>query len=194
MRWGWHQLDDRWAQRLVDDAGISPGDVVLDIGAGNGSITAPLVAVGARVVAIELHRQRAVVLRARFGDGTGVRVVRADASDLRLPRRPFRVVANPPFAASQAVLRRLVAPGSRLERADLVLPAWLAHRWASGRAPGHRRWVVEFDLHVGRAVPPSAFRPAPPCRTAVLVIARRRRARRDERGDGSRRRGPRGGT
>jgi 23S rRNA (adenine-N6)-dimethyltransferase len=170
-RWGWHRLDDRWSQRLVRDAGVGTGDLVVDLGAGTGSITAALVDVGARVVAVELHQGRASVLHHRFGDAA--RIVRVDVRDLRLPRRPFRVVANPPFAASTAVLRRLLAPGSRLQRADLVLPRWVAHRWASGRAPGHRRWAAQFEARVGRSLPPWAFRPAATTPTAVLVITRR---------------------
>jgi hypothetical protein len=47
-RLGYHELTDVWAERLVAGAGVRPGDLVLDIGAGNGAITAPLVATGAR--------------------------------------------------------------------------------------------------------------------------------------------------
>ena len=106
-RWGWHRLDATWADRLVADAGISPGDLVVDIGAGTGAVTAPLVAAGARVIAVELHPRRVAQLRERF-DGEDVTVVRADAADLRLPRRPFRVVANPPFACSSALVAEAV--------------------------------------------------------------------------------------
>jgi SAM-dependent methyltransferase len=121
-RWGWHQLSDPWAERLVRSAGIRRGDLVVDIGAGAGAITRPLVERGARVVAVELHPGRAADLQRRFADDA-VTVVRADAAELRLPRRPFSVVANPPFAAASAVLRRLLSPGSRLTHARLVLPA-----------------------------------------------------------------------
>jgi 23S rRNA (adenine-N6)-dimethyltransferase len=171
-RWGWHRLTDDWAARIVAGAGIRRGDLVLDVGAGPGALTAQLVARGARVVAVELHPQRAQVLRERFA-GAPVKVVRADASDLRLPRREFRVVANPPFAITTSLLRRLLAPGSRLVRADLVVPAHQAVRWAGGRAPGAGRWARDFDLRVGRAVPREAFVPAPPGRTSVLVVRRR---------------------
>jgi 23S rRNA (adenine-N6)-dimethyltransferase len=137
-RWGWHQLDRRRAARLVALADVSPGDLVLDVGAGRGAITAELVRTGAHVVAIELHEQRVTLLRERLADSR-VTVVRADASDLRLPRRPFKVVANPPFGVTTALLRRLTVPSSRLERASLVLPTWAATRWAAGRGTGGAR-------------------------------------------------------
>jgi 23S rRNA (adenine-N6)-dimethyltransferase len=171
-RWGWHRLSEHWAARLVREAGIRPGDFVLDIGAGTGALTAPLVAAGARVIAVELHPGRAEVLRERFA-GDAVTVVKADAADLRLPRRPFRVVANPPFAATTAVLKRLLAPGSRLVTADLVLPLYAAARWSGGRGVGGGRWERDFRATLVCRIPASAFRPHPPGPTAHLRIERR---------------------
>ena len=45
--WGWHRLADDWAERIVAAAGIRPGELVLDIGAGHGALTGPLVRAGA---------------------------------------------------------------------------------------------------------------------------------------------------
>lgn len=170
-RWGFHQLAEPHASRLVRGARIGPGHLVLDLGAGHGALTALLADSGARVVAFELDARRAALLRDAFAGVDNVRVVRADIVDLRLPRRPFRVVANPPFAVAVAVLRRLTAPGSRLERADLVVPAHLARRWAEGRASGARRWSRDFACSVDGALPRTAFvPPGPPA--SVLVIRR----------------------
>lgn len=170
--WGWHRLAPVWADRLVADAGIRPGDLVLDIGAGTGAVTAALVAAGARVVAVELHPRRLAVLRERFA-GDDVTVVRADAADLRLPRRPFRVVASPPFAITSKVLRRLLAPGSRLVCADLVVQHATARRWAAGHAPGAGRWRREYATGTGRRIPRRAFTPPPAVDCTTLVISRR---------------------
>jgi 23S rRNA (adenine-N6)-dimethyltransferase len=171
-RWGWHRLSSPWAQRIVVDAGVKPGELVLDIGAGLGSLTEALLGVGARVVAVELHRGRARMLRERFV-GQPVTVVQADASDLKLPRRPFRVVANPPFAVVEPLLRRLLAPGSRVYAADLVTSRHAGRRWAGPGAPGAGRWAAELQIVIGRTVPRQAFVPSPPRDAKVLVIRRR---------------------
>ncbi len=101
--WGWHRLGHEWAARIVAQAGIRPGELVLDIGAGEGALTAPLIRAGARVVAVELHPARAERLRHQF---PGVTVVHADAASLRLPGRPFRVVASPPYGISAGLVVR----------------------------------------------------------------------------------------
>ena len=170
-RWGWHQLQPDWAARLVADAALPAGALVIDVGAGHGALTGQLAAAGARVIAVERHPARARYLRQRFGDR--IVVVQADACDLRLPRQPYHVVANPPFGVTTALLRRLLQPGSRLRSAHLVLQHQAARRWSGRDAPGRARWVQTFAATRGPVIPRGAFRPRPPVDTRVLVIRRR---------------------
>ena len=169
-RWGWHELDARWARRLVADARLSVGSTVLDIGAGTGAITSELLDAGARVIAVEAHPGRARCLRERFGER--IVVVQADAADLRLPRRPFHVVANPPFHVTTALLRRLLQPGSRLVSARLILQEPAAVRWASWSAPSAPRWRKTYDVALGPKVPRAAFVPPPHVQVRVLGLCR----------------------
>lgn len=170
-QWGWHQLEAPWAERLVDASGVGRGDLVLDIGAGLGALTRPLLARGAQVVAIERHPARADALRREVRGR--VTVVRADAADLRLPRRPFHVVANPPYGITTDLLARLLHPGSRLVSAHLVLQRDAARRWASPSAPGARRWQQQWAVGLGLVVPRRAFTPPPRVDSQVLLLARR---------------------
>lgn len=163
--WGWHRLTDDWAARVVAHAGVRPGELVIDIGAGEGALTRPLVTAGARVLAVEPHPRRAAALRRRFADAD-VTVLECEAASLRLPCRPFRVVASPPYAISSPLLRMLLSPGTRLAAADLVLQRAVVRRYAA--AGGGR-----FELRSGRLVPRRAFRPPPQVDSAVLVVRRR---------------------
>jgi 23S rRNA (adenine-N6)-dimethyltransferase len=138
---------------------------VLDIGAGEGALTAHLVRAGARVIAVELDARRARVLRERF---PGVTVLHADAAELRLPGRPFRVVASPPFSITAELLRLLLARDSKLTAADLVLQRAVVRKYVSGGAAARR-----FVPAAGLAVPRRAFRPPPRVDCAVLTLRRR---------------------
>jgi 23S rRNA (adenine-N6)-dimethyltransferase len=169
-RWGWHELDRTWARRLVADAHLPPRALVLDVGAGRGALSDALLAAGARVVAVELHEGRRRELRRRFGDR--IVVVAADAADLRLPRRPYHVVANPPFHVTTALLQRLLQPGSRLVSAHLVVQEQAARRWAGPGAPAWHLWTRSFAVSLGPAIPRSAFRPRPAVAARVLVVRR----------------------
>jgi 23S rRNA (adenine-N6)-dimethyltransferase len=170
-RWGWHRLQPEWASRIVAAAPIRPGDLVLDLGAGTGALTGPLVRAGARVIAVELHPGRAARLRDRFASQP-VQVLQTDLTRVRLPREPYRVVANPPYAVSAALLRRLLAAGTRLESADLLLPRWVVARYAAGRGAGAGRWSRTYDAAAGRRLPRHAFVPPPPSDWAVLTLRR----------------------
>lgn len=165
--WGWHALTPEWAAWIVESAGVAAGDVVLDLGAGTGALTDPLLARGARVVAVELHPGRSADLRARYGER--VSVVRTDVRDLRLPRRPFRVVASPPYGASTDVVRLLLSC-PRLLSADLVLQRAAVRRMVL--SPPGARHAHRYLLDAGMPVPRRAFRPPPRVNSAVLRIRR----------------------
>lgn len=178
---GLHVLRDRRvARRLVGAAALGPGDLVLDLGAGPGTLTLPLARTGARVIAVERDPRLARKLARRTADDPAVRVVEADLRTVPLPRRPYAVVANLPFATGTDLLRRLLGDGrSALTGADLLVEWGFARRLTdAGAAHGsggaevarwHRRWRLDL---VGR-VPATAFSPPPRVDAAHLSVRRR---------------------
>lgn len=158
-RWGWHPLTREWAESLVADAPVRRGDVVVDLGAGDGALTGPLSELGCRVLALELHPVRATALRERF-EGTRVAVLELDVGEFRWPGHPFRVVANPPYAGINALVRDLLRQRP-LRSADLVV-AESAARGLLRHHPGRVR--------LGRRVPRRAFRHRPPEDARVVRI------------------------
>ncbi len=174
---GVHLLScDRVVTGLVRAARLGDGDLVVDFGAGPGTITAPLAGTGARVLAVERDPRFVHQLRRRFDDRPSVRVVHDDLRTVRLPRRAFAVVANIPFAVSTPLLRRLLTPFSGgFSHAELVVE-WGFARRVTAVCPRDREsawWACRFALTVRRRVPAGCFTPAPRVDAAHLGVRRR---------------------
>ena len=171
---GRHALRSRaFADDLVRCARVEPDDLVLDLGAGRGIITAALRDAGARVVAVELDDDLTVALRDRFAE---VRVIHGDATRVALPREPFAVVANLPFASGTAILRRLLDdPAVPVRRVDAIVEWGLAEKrarvWPSTQLSCY--WGAWHELSVARRIPRSAFAPPPSVDAAVFRAVRR---------------------
>jgi 23S rRNA (adenine-N6)-dimethyltransferase len=165
--WGWHRLDPYWAEQIVASAVIRPGELVIDLGAGTGALTLPLLEAGARVIALELHAGRARRLREKVNDR--VKVVECDLEDFVAPGRPFRLVANPPYALTAAVLG-FVARARHLTAADLLLQRAVVRRVVDHRSRELRRFVAGRGL----PLPRNAFVPPPPVDSTVLQLRKRK--------------------
>ena len=137
-------------------------------------LTNALLAVGARVLAIEPDARHATRLR-RAVDSRA-RVVEARVEDVAWPNEAFRVVANLPFAHAAAICRSLLShPSVPLVSADVVVEwhhaAKRARVWPS-TALGVV-WGAWYELRVARRLEPAAFAP-PPSVAAAVMQARRR--------------------
>jgi 16S rRNA A1518/A1519 N6-dimethyltransferase RsmA/KsgA/DIM1 with predicted DNA glycosylase/AP lyase activity len=144
------------ARAIVVAADIPCGALVLDLGAGFGRLTQPLLDQGAHVVAVEIDPKLARSLERRC---PMARVVCGDATTMALPRRPFRVVANLPFAITTATVRRLLA-SPYLQRADLVVARGFALKWTA-REP---------RIDIVRWLSRRAFMPPPATDAAVISL------------------------
>ena len=163
------------AAAIVAGADIGASDLVVDIGAGTGRLTAELARAARRVVAIELDPRLAHSLRGRWPNVT---VVEADALTVALPDEPFRVVANIPFAHTSDLLHRLLDDLQLpLERADLIVEWGVAVKRGlpAPSSVSGILWGAFHELRVERRLPASAFDPPPGCDAGLLVVTRRAR-------------------
>lgn len=166
-------------ERFIRAAGVVRDELVVDVGAGGGALTLPLAAAGARVLAVEADPVWVRRLRGRVaqeGLADRVRVVHVDLRALRPPREPWRVIANPPFALTTTLLRRLLDdPARGPHRADLVLQLAVARK-RSHQPPStlhSAAWAPWWTFELGPRIDRSAFRPAPDVDAAVLTVRRR---------------------
>lgn len=116
-------------ERLVDRAGIGRGDVVYDLGAGNGALTGALARRAGRVVAIERDATLLARLRTRFAGRPDISVRGADILRHPLPQADYVVFANPPFDVTSAIVRKLTTAPVPPRDAYLVLQSEAADRY-----------------------------------------------------------------
>ena len=167
-------VDRRAIDALVDGSEVGNGDLVVDIGAGNGLISAALVRRGAQVLAIERDPSLAERLRAKFATWPAVTVVEGDVLETPPPDKPFSVVANLPFGITTKILRHLL-DSDALARADVIVQAEVARKRGSGGRGTllNACWEPWFEFATGARIAASAFRPRPRVDAAVLIVTRR---------------------
>lgn len=165
--------------RLIRSAEIEPGELIVEIGAGTGALTLPLAAVGARVLAIERDPTWVTQLHRGIegaGAETRIEVVEADFRKVPLPSEAFRVISNPPFGLTTALLSHLLDhPEHGPWRADLLLQQEVARKRSASPPTTLRSaaWAPWWEFSLGPSVSRAAFRPVPGVDTAVLVVRRR---------------------
>ena len=127
--------DGNTVRRIVQTAGVQPGETVLEIGPGLGSLTIGLLEAGASVVAVEIDRRLAEQLPHTVSimqPGRPLTVVHDDALRVtELPGEPVRLVANLPYNVSVPVLLHLLEHFPSLRAGIVMVQAEVGHRLAA---------------------------------------------------------------
>lgn len=171
-------VDPELRDRVVEAAGVLAGDEVLEVGAGPGTLTVRLAGRCRRLVAVELDRGLARVLREVAPEAE---VLEADVLKLDLaalfPRGGELVVGNIPYYLTGVLLRKLLDEPPRPRRLSLVVQREVAERWL-----GRSGWslatvaVQAFtEPRIELVLPPAAFSPAPRVASALVVLDVRER-------------------
>lgn len=188
--WGQNFLgSDHHLDAIADACGITPGDTVVELGAGLGHLTRKLAARGARVVAVERDRELVPVLREELA-GLPVEIVEANAATIDLAPlreragRDLIVVGNLPYHLSTEILFHVEAQRPLVQRMVFLLQKEVTDRIAAD--PGGKEYGVlsvllqlHADVDVPHHVPAGAFTPPPEVESAVVRLERRAAPRAD---------------
>jgi 16S rRNA (adenine1518-N6/adenine1519-N6)-dimethyltransferase len=186
--WGQNFLHDRSVHaRIVAAAGAGPDDVVVEIGAGLGTLTAALAAAEPaprRVLAVERDPDMLRVLEAELRGEARVTVLAQDAARFDFAAasheagRPLIVVGNLPYQLASALTLAIVRAGAAIARAVVMVQREFAERAVA--APGGRtygRLSVAVQQHAEARVlfhvRPGAFHPAPQVTSSVMRLVPR---------------------
>jgi 16S rRNA (adenine1518-N6/adenine1519-N6)-dimethyltransferase len=179
-RFGQHFLIDRAAiERIVAAIAPAPADRLVEIGPGQGALTAPLLERVDRMDAVEVDRDLAAALAQRFpAERLRVHVADALAFDLCALGPALRVVGNLPYNISSPLLFHLAQQVACLRDCHFMLQLEVVERMAAppgGRTYGRLSVMVQYRFAVEKLfrVPAGAFRPVPKVESAVVRLVPR---------------------
>ena len=170
-KWGQNFLRNRGAvEKIVAAVEPQPGEVLVEIGPGEGVLTEKLAGLGIPFTAIEIDPELAAKLRERFGDV----IVNEDALTAPLPGRPFRAIGNLPYNVGTPILRRIIADPN-FRRAVFMLQKEVADRLVAKPADEPYGFLTLYTQVFARArtlmtLEPGSFHPRPKVRSAVVVL------------------------
>lgn len=175
--------DPNTVRRIARLANVGPGDVVIEIGAGLGSLTLALADTGADIIAVEIDHGLVRVLGTVVADLPNVTVIEGDAMSLDwealIPEnRTATMVANLPYNIATPLIADLLDATPRIERFIVMVQKEVAQRLAA--APGTSEYgAVSVKVAYWATarllgdVPPSVFIPRPKVTSSVIEITRR---------------------
>lgn len=182
-------VDPNTVRRIARLAGVGPGDRVLEIGAGLGSLTLALAETEATVVAVETDRHLLPVLRDVVGEVA--QVVEGDARRLDWPSLlegdGWHLVANLPYNIATSLVLDVLDDVPQVDHLLVMVQREAGERMAASAGdPAYGAVSVRIAMRatadVVGTVPPTVFHPRPKV-TSVLVALHRHGRVIDERVD-----------
>ena len=174
-------VDPNTVRRIAALAAVGPGDRVLEIGAGLGSLTLALRETGAQVTAVEVDRHLVPLLRETV-EPHGARVVEADAMQLDwstlVDDGSYVLVANLPYNIATPLVGDLLDGVPQIDRMLVMVQREVGERLAA-RVGDEQYGAVSVkvaywaDAKVVGRVPPTVFLPQPKVESALVAIHRR---------------------
>jgi 16S rRNA (adenine1518-N6/adenine1519-N6)-dimethyltransferase len=174
--------DPNTVRRIVRLAAVGPGDPVVEIGPGVGSLTTALAETGAEITAVELDRHLLPVLEEVVGP-LGVRVVHADAltadwGEILAGHERWSLVANLPYNVGTTIVLQLLDDVPAIASMLVMVQREVGERLAAGPGSGTYgipsvKVALWATAEVVGRVPPTVFVPQPKVESVLVRIRRR---------------------
>ncbi len=170
-------VDHNALLKVVEDADISKGDRVLEIGAGIGNLTRLLAVRAKQVTAVEIDQGLFPILEDVTGPFDNIHLVKGDFLEMPLDslfsEDGYLVVANIPYYITSAVIRHLLEAKLKPARIVLTMQREVAERVLN---KDEKMSLLSLSVQVygqariGSHIPASCFYPEPNVDSSVLII------------------------
>lgn len=162
---------------MIGHSNIKKRDVVIDIGAGSGVITAALARRCKQVIAIEPDHETAELLRKNVEKYENVTIVEQDFMEYQLPDGDYKIFANPPFHLSSAILHKLDEAENPPKAIYLILQKQFALKLLNNdrhyTSQLGKQLFINYAPCIRLPMKPEYFTPPPAVPTVLLELKRR---------------------
>jgi 16S rRNA (adenine1518-N6/adenine1519-N6)-dimethyltransferase len=178
--------DDAILNRIIESAGLTSEDIVVEIGPGTGALTEKLSAVCKKVIAVELDDRLIDLLRNKLRNFGNTEVVHGDILKINLPAlveeklkanetKGYKVVANIPYYITAPIIRLLLETKYPPKEIMLMVQKEVAERICA--TAGEMSILAVSVQYYAAAeylftVPRAAFDPTPKVDSAIIRITR----------------------
>ncbi|MDX2344857.1 MAG: 16S rRNA (adenine(1518)-N(6)/adenine(1519)-N(6))-dimethyltransferase RsmA [Acidimicrobiia bacterium] len=173
--------DPNLVNRIVRTAGVASGDLVVEVGAGTGTLTRALAATGAAVIAYEVDSRLIPILEDVLAD-TDVELRAEDVTTVDLAATftdgPWTMVANLPYNVGTPLILDTLRKAPAVTRLIVMVQREVADRLVA--VPGSKAYGVpsvvaalHADTRLVFTVPPGVFFPVPDVESAVVEMVRK---------------------
>jgi 16S rRNA (adenine1518-N6/adenine1519-N6)-dimethyltransferase len=176
-------VDPNIVRKIARLSGVGPGDHVVEIGAGLGSLTLALAETGAHVVAVEIDNGVVEVLRDVVANENHVEVVHGDAGELdwgtlAATSADWHVVANLPYNVATPLVADILDRVPAVRHLLVMVQREVADRFvAQPRTSAYGAVSVKVaywaEAHIVADVPATVFLPKPNVESALVEFTRR---------------------
>ena len=176
-------IDTHVLEKIIESAGITKDDFVLEIGPGIGTMTQYLCENAREVMAVEIDQNLIPILGETLSEYNNVTVVNEDILKLDIAKvakehndnKPIKVVANLPYYITTPIIMGLFESHVPLESITVMVQKEVADRMQSG--PGSKEYgalslAVQYysKAEIVANVPPNCFMPRPNVGSAVIRL------------------------
>lgn len=178
-------IDPHVLDKIVNAAGITKDDFVLEIGPGIGTMAQYLAAAAGKVFAVEIDKALIPILGDTLKDFPNVQVINEDILKVDIKKlaeehnngKPIKVVANLPYYITTPIIMGLFESGVPVDSITVMVQKEVAERMQVG--PGTKDYgalslAVQYyaEPYIVANVPPNCFMPRPKVGSAVIRLTR----------------------